>query len=213
TDILQSFIDLSTKDGLVDLQEVTDYIIDVIFAAVHSTSQTITLTLYEYAARPEYWKELLEENEIISNSIKDGYLDSQDVNNMVKLDSFIKETLSNWVAIVGLQHKTLNDHFTFSNGYQVPKGRNVYINLAKVHNIDQMTSTFDGFRHVEKNSPATKLDNGYLAFGHGRHACPGRFLAIHEIKLIIYFLLRKYKIETKDRNIIKPVLAGSFIMP
>ncbi|CAG8502821.1 16444_t:CDS:2, partial [Cetraspora pellucida] len=171
TNILQLVINLSDKDGLVDVEEVTDYIIDIIFAAIHTTSQTISSVLYEYGARPEYWNELLEENKRISCEIKDGYLTGQDVNKMVKLDSFIRETLRVWQPIVGLEHKAFNGSFTFSNGYQIPKGRNVLMDFAEIHGNHSNSNTFNGFQHIEKNSRATKTGREYLAFGLGRHAC------------------------------------------
>ncbi|CAG8495855.1 8072_t:CDS:10 [Cetraspora pellucida] len=178
-DILQMFIDFSTKDDIVDLQELTDYIVEFIFISVQATSNALRYTLYEYGSHPEYWKELLEENEMISNIVKDGYFDLKDIDKMVKLDSFIKETLRYWmpcgkdhnIAKLGLQHKTISDYFTFSNGYQVPKGRNVYLYVSNIHETDQIGSTFNGFRYVGKNSPATRLGDDFVPFGRGRHAC------------------------------------------
>ncbi|OAP59844.1 hypothetical protein AYL99_04846 [Fonsecaea erecta] len=35
----------------------------------------------------------------------------------------------------------------------------------------------------------------YLGFGHGRHACPGRFFASQELKLLIAYLLSRYEIQ------------------
>ncbi|CAG8780438.1 1152_t:CDS:2, partial [Racocetra persica] len=151
-DILQTFINLSEKDGLVDVETVTDYIIDIIFAAIHTTSQTITNSMVPV---PNFGKELLEENERISCEIKDGYLTRQDVKKMIKLDSFIRETLRIWQPIVGLEHKTINDSFTFSN---------------EIHGTNQNANTFDGFQHIEKNTQATKIGREYVPFGLGRHA-------------------------------------------
>ncbi|CAG8565208.1 793_t:CDS:10, partial [Dentiscutata heterogama] len=205
--ILQLFINLSEKDGIVDVEEVTDYIIDIIFAAIHTTSQAISNVLYEYGARHEYWKELLEENNRISHEVKDEYLSIQEVNKMVRLDSFIRETLRFWQPIVGLEHKTLNDFYTFSNG------RNVYMYTAEIHDTDPNTNTFDGFQYVEKNFRATKTGREYILFGLGRHACPGRFFAVHTIKIALYLLIRKYKIVTESKNVVRPVFAGSFILP
>jgi cytochrome P450 len=66
---------------------------------------------------------------------------------------------------------------------------------------------FDGFRHEKildavSNDPAaagkTKWASANLesmAFGYGRHACPGRFFADYEIKLIMVHLLMTYDIE------------------
>lgn len=56
-------------------------------------------------------------------------------------------------------------------------------------------STFDGFRHHELRQGGTAIDHARnqfvttnesnLAFGYGRHACPGRFFAANEIKMIV----------------------------
>ncbi|RIB17338.1 cytochrome P450 [Gigaspora rosea] len=211
-DILQTFVNFSTEDNSVDLQLLTDYIIEFIFISVQTTSDAIISILYEYGARPEYWKELLEENEMISNEVIVGYLDFNNIDKMVKLDSFVKESIKYWMPCVGLQRKTISDHFTFSNGYQVPKDRNINLYIANLHGTDQIGCKFDGFQYVGKDSPATKLGEEYIPFGRGRHACPGRFFAIHQIKLIMYFIIRKYKVTTMNRRIIKPISAGHFLL-
>ncbi|XXG99759.1 L-threo-3-deoxy-hexylosonate aldolase [Hypoxylon texense] len=40
----------------------------------------------------------------------------------------------------------------------------------------------------------------YAAFGHGRHACPGRFFAASELKLMLAYLVTHYDIERLDRR-------------
>ncbi len=35
----------------------------------------------------------------------------------------------------------------------------------------------------------------YHPFGHGRHACPGRFFAANELKLLLAYMLAKYEFE------------------
>jgi len=36
--------------------------------------------------------------------------------------------------------------------------------------------------------------SSHMAFGHGQHACPGRFFASNEMKIALCFLLIKYEI-------------------
>ena len=66
---------------------------------------------------------------------------------------------------------------------------------------------FDGWRHEKIHAAATNdpaaagraqwasanLEN--MAFGYGRHACPGRFFAGYEIKLIMAHFLTAYDFE------------------
>ncbi|OTB07778.1 hypothetical protein M426DRAFT_317673 [Hypoxylon sp. CI-4A] len=40
----------------------------------------------------------------------------------------------------------------------------------------------------------------YLAFGHGRHACPGRFFASSELKLMLAYIIANYDIQIQDKR-------------
>lgn len=44
--------------------------------------------------------------------------------------------------------------------------------------VGENPETFDGRRWVDKGKPATMTGPGHLAFGLGRWACPGRYLAV-----------------------------------
>lgn len=67
------------------------------------------------------------------------------------------------------------------------------------------SSTFDGFRAYKARSTGKAADiarNQFvtsneenLTFGYGRHACPGRFFAANEIKMIIARLVLDYDIK------------------
>jgi cytochrome P450 len=50
------------------------------------------------------------------------------------------------------------------------------------------------------NLAFTSTSPAYLAFGHGRHACPGRFFAAQELKLLLAYILTKYEVELEDKG-------------
>jgi len=98
--------------------------------------------------------------------------------------------------------------FTFSDGTYLPPGTHVAVALRNVH-IDEANYSdplsFQPFRYVdvEKNRPgnvgrkvnltATHVD--YLSFGYGRHACPGRFFAANELKLMLALMVMNYDVK------------------
>ncbi|KAJ7918489.1 hypothetical protein B0H13DRAFT_1607297 [Mycena leptocephala] len=41
-------------------------------------------------------------------------------------------------------------------------------------------------------------NSDFLAFGIGRHACPGRFFAVNEMKLIMSHVIMTYDFKLKD---------------
>jgi cytochrome P450 len=66
--------------------------------------------------------------------------------------------------------------------------------------------TFDGLRfyNLRKASAEggnkyqlTSISNTQMPFGAGRHACPGRWFASHEIKLVIASLISRYEFRLK----------------
>jgi cytochrome P450 len=46
-----------------------------------------------------------------------------------------------------------------------------------------------------KNLSAVTTGENYLQFGHGKHACPGRFFAVQEVKTLVAHLVMNYEIE------------------
>lgn len=100
--------------------------------------------------------------------------------------------------------------FNFADGTYVPAGTMLAV---PVHHIGRDPSLFP--EHPERFDPYrfTKLrqnegegnhfqfasvTNGTMAFGWGKAACPGRFFAAMEIKLILMHLVMHYDFKTVD---------------
>ncbi|TEB39793.1 cytochrome P450 [Coprinellus micaceus] len=179
---------------------VDDLIIRIMkseFGGLHTTSIVLSDTLFDLAARPEYIQPLREEiEEVISQHgwTKDAF------SRMHKLDSVIKESS----RLGGLNFRKAAKDFTFSNGLTIPAGysvgcvsRAMQRDLSVFKNGDQ----FDGFRFIRgSDEPAmvsgiTNPDINFVLFGSGgRHHCPGRFLAIAELKAMLSHILINYDI-------------------
>ena len=106
----------------------------------------------------------------------------------------------------------LND-YTFSDGTEIPVGTNLSVSITHTHlNPDNYEdpSKFDGFRFCRmKDSaeaagfPDKKFDMvstslQFLAFGYGRHACPGRFFAAAELKMMLAYIITTYDLKLAD---------------
>lgn len=48
--------------------------------------------------------------------------------------------------------------------------------------------------NLREKSSAT-LDEGFLGFGFGKHACPGRFFALNEMKIFVAHMVMTYDVE------------------
>ncbi|CAG8556243.1 11564_t:CDS:2 [Diversispora eburnea] len=74
------------------LNKICDFLFIIIVVSIHTTSRHLTSALYDFAGRPELWDDIYEEQVRIDKECN-GELSSQHINKMVKLDSFLRESL------------------------------------------------------------------------------------------------------------------------
>ncbi|CAG8518661.1 4896_t:CDS:10 [Dentiscutata heterogama] len=188
----------------INYNYIAEAICGFAFAATLTTSDGAAHALYE--RKQQYWQELYQEAQEINKQHNGIELTSNDIARMVKLDSFVKESLRFSGGLVGLQHICLSKpYYTFANGYQIPSGRLVNVSLSDTNNDEELQgqnpTEFYGYRHLNRNSPATKIERNFLTFGGGKHACPGRALAVNEIKVFLHKVMLKYDIRAGTGDI------------
>ncbi|KAJ7108676.1 cytochrome P450 [Mycena epipterygia] len=182
---------------------LTRSVLNVNFGAIHTTTQGFLHALYNLAANLEYVKPLREE---VENVVKSEGWTKAAMGKMVKLDSFLKESsrFSPGGAVVMLR-QVVKD-FTFSDGTIVPTGTLVGVPVLAEHHKKPNHDVFDPFRFSRMREEAGEgikhqmvtLSPDFLSFGLGRHACPGRFFAVNEQKLMMAHVLMTYDLKLKD---------------
>ena len=111
--------------------------------------------------------------------------------------------------IVSLQRWTRKP-FTFSNGLHVPAGYTIHsaaemLQTDSVHHGEH-AAEFDPWRWADiRQDDAESLKHQMVAtgstllhFGHGKHACPGRFFTANELKAMLAHLVVEYDIRFKE---------------
>ncbi|KJA22747.1 hypothetical protein HYPSUDRAFT_40536 [Hypholoma sublateritium FD-334 SS-4] len=179
-------------------EALTDRLLAINFGAIHTTSVTFTHALYYLAAFPMYAEILREEIDVV---VKEHGWTKGGLDQMKRVDSFLKESQRlNPLQNVGLGRVALQDH-TFCDGTFVPRGTTVRINIHSPHfdgSLYERPDEFDPLRFIKmqekttRNLDLTSTSEEYLGFGHGRHACPGRYLAASELKLMLAYLTAHY---------------------
>ncbi|KAG2224162.1 hypothetical protein INT45_000177, partial [Circinella minor] len=215
SDILQDMLENYPPPATYNSDIYTYYshwMIGLIFAAVHTTSEHGTMILYRLLKHPEIINELIEEQKQVFkdnfNSCNGDYDDitTESLKKLVKLDSVCRETLRVKNDFLTLPHANIsNKHIVLSNGVAIPPGQDVLLNAwANQHDSDFQKDSkgnyyeFMPFRYVGIDRPSTKIGDDYLVFGEGKHACPGRWFAIQEIKTIVSLILRNYTIKASS---------------
>ncbi|KAH6912145.1 cytochrome P450 [Coprinopsis sp. MPI-PUGE-AT-0042] len=193
---------------LKNLQDFTHRLIQINFAAIHTTSSTLSSILFDLAPRPEYIEPLREEAEEIINEF--GWTKDA-MGRMRKLDSFMRESSRyGGIGVFSVIRQVRKD-FKFSNGTVVPKGFRLVVPSRPVHldpDVYPDANTFKGFRFSDIRDGGdgaeslkhqmVHLEPNFLFFGYGRAACPGRFFAVNEVKAMLAYLLMNYDFRLAD---------------
>ena len=111
----------------------------------------------------------------------------------------------------------LEDYTFVQTGTLIPKGTFLNVATHDAH-FDPDTypdpTTFDGFRSYKLKNQAvgnakhfdmTTTSTESLSFGSGVHACPGRFFAANEMKLILAHVVLNYDIKFENGRIVRPL--------
>jgi cytochrome P450 len=106
----------------------------------------------------------------------------------------------------------IND-YTFSDGQRIPAGTTLAAPACLTHfdpSVYENPLEFDGFRFVKMKEDAIldgkpnkqfgmiSISAQFLPFSLGRHACPGRFFAAVEIKMMLAYMLMTYDMKLVD---------------
>lgn len=199
------------------------------FAAIHTSTFSITNVIFDLvSADPSlnYLGQLREEAATVLAE-DNGVWTKRGLSKMHKIDSALRDSLRvrSFLSLGLVRLVTAREGVTAPNGTYCPYGSTVAIAAYGVHNDESIlpeATTFNALRYVDARDavPADavtgKLERDgiikranyglvstsadYQPFGHGRHACPGRFFAANELKLLLAYMVLNYDIEVQEKR-------------
>ncbi|CCL98059.1 uncharacterized protein FIBRA_00053 [Fibroporia radiculosa] len=149
--------------------------------------------LFQLAVRPEYLEPLREELLRIREEDETGTLrlTAASLREARLLDSFVREVMRLKGDTISTMRYTTCD--APLGEYIIPKGSFVTPMSCTVHENPEVfgveSTEFRGFQWAERSKDAAMTGSAHIVFGLGRFACPGRVLAVNEIKLIVLCLI------------------------
>jgi cytochrome P450 len=199
------------------------------FAAIHTSTFSITNIIFDLVSSDpslDYIGQLREEAATVLAE-DGGIWTKRGLSKMRKIDSAIRESLRvRSFLSAGLVRKVVAPNgITTPDGVHCPRGSSVGIAAIGVHNDNAIypeAAQFQPFRYLDAREAITaNTETGkfgteeiikkanyatvstsvdYLPFGHGRHACPGRFFATNELKLLLAYMVLNYDIEPLEKR-------------
>ncbi|KAG7089740.1 hypothetical protein E1B28_011394 [Marasmius oreades] len=222
-DLLSWLVDKREKIGedwqKASVEDLSLRVIAINFAAIHTTSGFFTHALYDLAANPQLADPLRDEFTSVIES--EGGWTKSAMSKMYMLDSFLKESARKGVASVSVIRIALQD-FMLPNGIRLPTGTKVGIAAYHTHHSEKTypaPDTFQVARFAEKGGNTrncmTTLSEDWLTFGTGKHACPGRFFAVNQLKMLMGYVLLTYdvKFSEKQANFPHPLWFANTVIP
>jgi len=194
------------------------------FASIRTTSFTVTQVLYRLLSHPQYIELLRQEVEV---AVAEEGWTKAGMDKMQNLDSFLRETQRIDGLGLVMSTRTALRPFTFSNGVTIPPGTLVAFPHSAIHSSGEIYTNpeeFDGLRFSKLRDKegdvlstahrAVTISSEMMAFGFGRHACPGRFFAVNEVKALLAHIIVEYEFKFDEGKGAPPHLCrGLFRSP
>ncbi|KAI9155751.1 Cytochrome P467 monooxygenase [Paramyrothecium foliicola] len=207
-DSIEWFRQLGSKRPAADLQ------IFLSLVAIHTTTDLLSEVLINIAANPEVIQPLREE--IIRVLTAEG-LKKTALYDLRLMDSICKETQRLKPVILAWRRLALED-VTLPDGMTIKKGQKLAVGLTHMWSEEHYKDAlkFDPYRFLRmRETPGedhmahlVSTSPDHLGFGHGVHACPGRFFASNEVKIALCHLLLKYDWKLPDGPKPQPISSG-----
>ncbi|KAI1344563.1 ent-kaurene oxidase [Xylariaceae sp. FL0016] len=209
-DTLSWMLQATEKSGIVDIADLTNMQLLLTMAAIHTTTLSATILLYDLVVRPEIVQELRSEVTKVLEA-HDGIMTPRALFDMKLMDSVMRESQRLSPPFFdGFRRYTLKDVALRDGTHVIPAGYIIEAANGPILRDDDLypdAEKFDpyrfyrlrafdspdpiGFRNREQYQ-FVSVTKENMSFGFGRHACPGRFFAANEIKLILAQLLLNY---------------------
>ncbi|CAI6087324.1 unnamed protein product [Clonostachys chloroleuca] len=167
--------------------------------AIHTTTDLLLQTMSDIAMHPELFEPLREE--VVRVLTKEG-LKKASLQSLKLMDSVLKESQRLKPSLLGSFRRQATEDVKLTNGYIIPKGTRIVIDSSHMWSSAYYDDPekYDGYRFLkkretpgeDKNTQLVSTSAAHMGFGHGVHACPGRFFAANEVKIALCHLLLKY---------------------
>ncbi|KAF1921228.1 Ent-kaurene oxidase [Ampelomyces quisqualis] len=207
TDILQWMTDMAVGKE-TDPADLAQRMLILSLSSIHTTALTMTQALYDLIAFPQFIAPI--EAEVTQALQQNHGWNKATLNQFRKLDSLLKESQRFNPIFLITFNRILHQQVIFSDNTILYPGTRIAVPAySMLHDQKKVPgptspSKFDPFRYSRLREDPTHPENAQkyqfamvdthnMAFGFGKHACPGRAYASDEIKMILARMLLDYE--------------------
>lgn len=194
------FLDILTtardEDGRgLSHQEIRDEVDTFLFAGHGTTASSISWTLYSLAQHPDHQTLCQEEIDAVLEGRNDDTVHWADLSDLKYVTMCIKESMRLHCPVPFIQRETTSGITV--DGVTLPLNSIVGANIYGLHHNPVVWDDPMEFR-PSRFSPENivKIDNfAFIPFSAGKRNCIGQHFAMHEQKIVVARILRKFRLE------------------
>ncbi|KAL4309605.1 hypothetical protein GQ457_01G053850 [Hibiscus cannabinus] len=194
--LLETYQDTNAKVKL-SRDQIKNFFMEIFMASVDTITASIRTAMGELINHPNILKRLREEIDSVAGN--NMLIDEPSASKLPYLQAVVMETLRLHHPSPILRRFSRKD--SKINGFDVEKGSRVFINIHTIMrdpNRYEEPEKFIPERFLANRAEVKGQDFHYIPFGSGRRACPGSYIAIPVMHLVIGALIQCFDWEVKD---------------
>jgi cytochrome P450 len=196
SNLLEAILVAAEEDKKIDNIAIRGNLLTILMAGEDTTAHTVAWMIYYLSIYPEYQEKIREEVEGLLNG--NIIADYNALGNLKFLEAFTNETMRMKPVAPLLLFEPLED--VEVKGYAFKKGRRLLVESRYATMLDENFTNAGEFkpeRWLKENRCPYSEHNikAFIPFGSGPRFCPGKNLAILEIKMIIAMLVGNFEVE------------------
>lgn len=197
----------------------------LIFAICYVFAHCV-LDVHGSPARADFLAGLQEECARVSAAHGGGLDTSVAVDALFRADSALRESMRvSDVAVTNLFRDVTAGEVDLGDGLRVGPGVRVVFPTQNIHmdpdnyadprryDAFRFSAPFEGAAEDGERETLATTTRTFLPFGHGRHACPGRWFAAQLMKQALAYLVMNYEVELVGKPVRRWALLNTMVPP
>lgn len=202
-----AFLSYLLQQETMNSKEVVGLVIDLLTAAVETTSTAMSWCLYNLAKYPDVQEKLYQEiTRVQSESNGDV---SAELGKLPYVKAVLKETLRMYPVVYSTS-RNISEPMELG-GYNIPAGKHVQANLYGMYHDPELFDEPEQFKPERwMKESGKKMDSAVkavsqLVWGHGARMCLGRRVAEQEMHIVMAKIISNFSL-TYSHEDVEPVL-------
>ncbi|XP_063907362.1 cytochrome P450 6A1-like [Zophobas morio] len=201
-DFMQQLIDLKNHNAeTLSTEEMAAQCLIFFLAGFETSSITMTFALYELSKQQKFQDRVRQEiTQVLAEY--NNEISYEMITDLKYLNQVIDETFRKYPAVLYLTRKCSKTYCEPNKNIVIEKGTLVLIPLHGIHHDEEYYPEPEKFDPERFNDTNKKARHHYkhLPFGAGPRMCIGQRLALLQVKLGLFMMLRNFKFSLNERT-------------